>query len=447
MRPYARLTIMLLFTLPPAAAGESTLRTRIRSIMEMLNQNQWSDAGRACTDAMTTARDPKALPFEQAMLLAACGHVAVGGGDAAKGQALLEQALVLFREDRGPTDPQVAATSLDLARLNRVAGRCEISEQQARAALEIGEVTYGRNHNSLIEALVSLGLTEMCLGRYAQAETHLTRAHALIPSTPEIEEANVIFSSLGLLCYRQGRYVESERWYLKAVASGRNSMTTARSLARLGSLYVETGRYGKAESVCARALDLMVASLGPKHSEIAAVLQTMGQLRRYQQRHAESVDLLRQALDIVTSQPDANHQSEAIIRNSLAVSLTVEGRFAEAESNFRAAIAVLESLGADGRRDLSVTLHGLALNFQRQGRYGEALELASRAYALREPELPNIDASLLEIIQQRAGLLRKARRKAEAASLERMAQQAKAERSAEDPQRWTVDLRDLSRGK
>ena len=109
----------------------------------------------------------------------------------------------------------------------------------------------------------------------------------------------------------------------------------------------------------------------------------------------------------------------------------------------RRAILIQERLGANARGDLSTALHNLAIACDKQGRHAEALELASRAFAIREVDLPDVDSGLVEIMLHKAELLRKAHRKAEAAELERAARQARAERSNEDQRQWVVDFREL----
>jgi len=87
--------------------------------------------------------------------------------------------------------------------------------------------------------------------------------------------------------------------------------------------------------------------------------------------------------------------------------------------------------------------HDLAIACDKQGRHAEALDLSSPALAMREADLPSGDPVLLEIMLQKAKLLRQAHRRAEAVKLERVARQARAARSDEDQNRWVVDFREL----
>jgi tetratricopeptide (TPR) repeat protein len=127
----------------------------------------------------------------------------------------------------------------------------------------------------------------------------------------------------------------------------------------------------------------------------------------------------------------------------MGVSYFQEKRYGEAESQFRKALLIYESLGNGSRITLAAILHNLGLVCDKQGRRVEALDLASRAFALREADVPNADSNLVEIMLHKAELLRKAHRTGEAAKLEQVARQAKAERSDGDQSRWMVDFRDL----
>src|SRR5207244_3651169 len=106
-------------------------------------------------------------------------------------------------------------------------------------------------------ALISVSLAEIMLGRYAEAEANLTRALALIPAASaqhQTAAANA-FSSLGLLCFTHGRYLEAEQWLRRAAASHGSGPDFARDLANLAKVFIATGRYDKAEAACSQALE------------------------------------------------------------------------------------------------------------------------------------------------------------------------------------------------
>jgi tetratricopeptide (TPR) repeat protein len=436
---------LYLASLPVSAAVEQTpLQGSITSIIEMQEKGKLVDARRACEAALATAPNPSTAAQERGMLLTTCGIISRQSGDLVKSLNLLESAQSLWRTMFGPTAIQVGATSLDLAVLHRLAGRYELSEQYARTALDIYESGYGKNSLMVNNALITLSAAEILNGRYADAESNLKRVLALLKAASlESRDAAVVYYRLGQLYHRQGRYREAERSHLRAAALQGSGPDSARNLVALARVYHATGRCSKAEAACSRALDLLTGFLGPDHAEVVATLQIFAQVRQSQKRYAEAADLLNRALDSAVRSPVRDPGLESTIRSNMGVSYFQEKRYGEAESQFRKALLIYESLGNDSRITLAAILHNLGLVCDKQGRRVEALDLASRAFALREADVPNADSNLVEIMLHKAELLRKAHRTGEAAKLEQVARQAKAERSDGDQSRWMVDFRDL----
>ena len=444
-RGFAILTLFVT-SLPALPAREETpLRHSIGLIMEMQAQDRLADARIACDAAMPLTEDLAARQVDQAMLFTTCGNICSLTADLQKSRMFLERALTLWEKIFGPMHRQVGATTLDLALTHRMAGRYDLSEQHARRALGIYEASFGTESIMLNDALIALSVAEIQVGRYGDAELNLNRVVSLLAqaSIESGSAAIAAFSNLGLLCFRQGRYLEAERWYRRAGALESSAPGSARILANLARIYIATSRYDKADAAGSKALEALTRSVGPDHADVAGALQILAHVRECQKRYAEEADLLQQALTIAVRTASPNRLTEAIILNSIGVSYARAGRYAEAESTFRRAILIQEKLGGDARRDLAATLNNLALACYKQGRHGEALDLASRAFALREADLPNADSGLLKIMLLKAELLRRAHRKAEAAKLERTAQEVRAGRNDEDPHRWMVDFREL----
>jgi tetratricopeptide (TPR) repeat protein len=427
-----------------AALEETPLRHSTTAIIHMQGQGKPAEARNACEAALPLAGNVDV--GEQATFFAICGNLYSFAGELTKARMLLENAVNLWEKLLSATHNQVAATTLDLARVDRMAGRFELSEQHARRALRTYEATSGPDSSKLVEALISLGAAEIMLGRYADAELNLNRALSLLTPAYRLKEPEAsatVFSTLGLLYFRQDCYLEAERSYRRAGAILGSRPDSASNLASLARVFLATKRYDKADAACVQALDLLTRFRGPDHTEVAATLQILAQVRQGQKRYAEAVDLLKQALDIAVRASGPDHFFISVILNSLGTSYFLEGRYAEAEASFRRAMRIQEKRGRDARQGLAVTLHNLAMLYDRQGRPAEALDLASRSLAMREADLPNIDSVLVGMMLYKAKLLRKAHRKSEAAKLERTARQARVGRNNEDPYRWMVDFREL----
>jgi tetratricopeptide (TPR) repeat protein len=287
------------------------------------------------------------------------------------------------------------------------------------------------------------------MGRYAESESTLKRilSNLALVSMENESEAAEAHSSLGLLYFRQGRYREAEQSYRRALATHKPGPNQARDLANLAKVFAATERYAKADAACLEAIDLLTRSLGADHVEVGATLEILANVRQKQDRHAEAADLLTKSLAIAMRSYGPDHLEVSLIINSIGVLQATAKNYGEAEAQFRKALLIQEKLGSNARKEHSMTLQNLALTYRRQGRYDEALDTSLRALALREADLSEIDSSVLEIMTLNVELLRKCRRKTEAAKLERVVRQAQAGQKGEESQRWLVDFRELQKKK
>jgi len=322
-----------------AAVEETPLRRSINSILEMRRQDRVADARIACDSALPLTDGKTAADGDQAILFTLCGNICELTGDLAECRLLLETALSLWKKVLGPAHVQVGTAILNLANLHALAGRYELSLQCAREAFHIYETSFGPQSVMLNDALVSMGVAEVMLRQYADAEADLKRALSLRPSTAlDGSDSASLFSSLGFLYFRQGRYFDAELWYQRAGARPGSALDFAKILANLGSVYVATSRYSKADAACSKAIEQLTRLLGPDHLEVAATLQILAQVRIGQHRYTEAIELLERALQITVrvSGPDQLHTSA--ILNRIGATYALDARYPEAETTLRRAI-------------------------------------------------------------------------------------------------------------
>src|SRR5882672_8475781 len=160
-RGFAIFTLFVSSLPAPAAPELSPLRHWHASILETQAQGKLADARSACDTALSLAENPAADAVEQATLFTTCGNLWSLAGELTRSRALLESALTLWQKVFGATHSQVAATSLDLARLHRLAGRYELSEQHARRALSICELNFGPGSLMLNDPLLTISAAQI----------------------------------------------------------------------------------------------------------------------------------------------------------------------------------------------------------------------------------------------------------------------------------------------
>lgn len=142
--------------------------------------------------------------------------------------------------------------------------------------------------------------------------------------------AGVVTSDLGLAAryYQQDNYVQAELTYRRVQARmekkpGPDDPGLAGVLHLLAGVNVDLGNYIQAEQIENRALSILEESLGPEHPEIAVVLSDLGRICFYQGRNAEAESLYRRALTIAEKAALYAGQSrflraEPLYRRSLA---------------------------------------------------------------------------------------------------------------------------------
>jgi tetratricopeptide (TPR) repeat protein len=94
----------------------------------------------------------------------------------------------------------------------------------------------------------------------------------------------------GTEAFEQARYAEAEKSFLSAIraaeASGANSPDVAKSLCNLAELYLDQGKYAKAESLYKHALAIYEKAFGSNHCYSARALDNLAVLYKEQGKYA-----------------------------------------------------------------------------------------------------------------------------------------------------------------
>jgi tetratricopeptide (TPR) repeat protein len=146
----------------------------------------------------------------------------------------------------------------------------------------------------------------------------------------------------------------------------------ATSLERLGRLYQAQGRYGEAEPLLQRALELRCHLLDKEHPDVAASLNNLASLYQDQGRYSEAEPLYLRSLSIREQQLGENHPDVATSLNNLAELYKSQGRYLEAELLYLRSLNIYEKQLGENHPDVANSLNNLASIYKSQGRYSEA---------------------------------------------------------------------------
>ncbi|HNB15654.1 MAG TPA: tetratricopeptide repeat protein [Candidatus Obscuribacter sp.] len=153
----------------------------------------------------------------------------------------------------------------------------------------------------------------------------------------------------------------------------------ARSLDRAGEILSRLEKYGQAEMVWGRSLQIKRSILGTYHPAVAFTANHLAGLHYLMGRYSEAEFYAMKCLEIYRHCNGAQHPNVALCLHNLACLYHVQGRYKEAEQNYRASLDIRKKvLGAEHPDTKSVT-KSFADLLKTLGRDEEANELNSAA--------------------------------------------------------------------
>jgi len=191
----------------------------------------------------------------------------------------------------------------------------------------------------------------------------------------------------------------------------------ARLLEQTGYYLSKRARYGEAEPLLKRALQIRERQLGPQHLSVAISLNSLGFLYRKQNKYEQAEQAYQRALTIREQQLGLEHPSTAETLNHLVFLYREQDKYEQAEQAYQQALATCEQQLGANHPDTADSLYFLAGFYGRQGKYAEAEPLYVRALAIKEqvePQHPHTQT----IRANSARLLRTMGRDAEATALD-----------------------------
>jgi len=192
------------------------------------------------------------------------------------------------------------------------------------------------------------------------------------------------FHSLGNLYLDQGKLVEAEAMYLRALegcekALGPDHTLTLGTINSLGTLYTKQGKLAEAETMYFRALEGCEKVFGSDHTSTLATINNLGTLYTFQGKPAESEAMYLRALEGCEKVLGPDHTSTLATVNNLGNHYRDQGQLAEAEAMyFRALEGYEKALGPDHISTLD-TVYNLGIHYKNQGKLAEAEAIYLRA--------------------------------------------------------------------
>jgi tetratricopeptide (TPR) repeat protein len=158
-------------------------------------------------------------------------------------------------------------------------------------------------------------------------------------------------------------------------------------LSNIGVFHRTQGAYQRAHDLCAAALAITEAALGPDHPDTARRQGNLAATYNGLGQYADALPLARQALAIIQAARGPNHPDTALRLANLATTYRHLGRYADALPLAKRALAVTEAVHGPDHPDTAQRLGSLAAILSALGQYTDALSLEQRALAITEAAL------------------------------------------------------------
>ncbi len=222
--------------------------------------------------------------------------------------------------------------------------------------------------------------------------THIDSLASRYPPGGEPAALGSLLSNIGVFHRSQGSYQRAHDLCAAALAIteaalGPDHPDTALRLGNLAATYSDLGHPADALPLEQRALAITEAVLGPDHPDTALRLGNLAASYRDLGRSASALPLEQRALAITETAFGPDHSDTARRLGNLAATYSGHGQHIDALPLAQRALTVTETAFGPYHPDTALRLANLAATYRHLERYADALPLARRALAVTEAAL------------------------------------------------------------
>ena len=372
--------------------------------------------------------------------------LALDRGEAAEGERLARETLVLRAGLGAPRDDEYAANLLNIGRSLRQQGKLEPSAKFTEEGLALLRTLHGNRHELVATALGHHGAQLIALGRQQEAlaafqeslsifrevlgadhsyvaamQTNLANAlfdlgrlqeslaasraardqYARLVGADNPQTGNAQFG-LGRSLLVLGRYDEAERELRGALAMdqhayGEENRNVAFDLTLIGNTLLERGKFDEAIALLERAQQIRLASGGPMLPDALLGTRVLGLAHARRGDSSQGIQMLRDALAGERQVLGPDHVRTVATSLALGEALNLAGEAQDACAVLSAAQEIGKKQLADGHWQMAALKHELGVCNRALGQPEEAARYLREALSMRRaafpPEHPAIAAS------------------------------------------------------
>jgi serine/threonine-protein kinase len=323
----------------------------------------------------------------QAELRETLGTVLMQLGRYERADSLLAQSLDQRRAALGPDHPDVGAGLLALGRLRGEQARYAEAESTVHSAIALLGRTAGTDTRRVADGYEVLAEVLELGGKYREAIAALQTAIASGESRADTtEELAPRWYSLANNYYYAGVHDTAELLNRRVLAVWRRTLGEAHprvadAIINLGAIAQDRGRLADAESLYTEGAAIIERWYGADHPRTAGAVSMLGRAALLQQHTGQADSLLRRALTIRRRALGDGHPRVGLLYNELANIAFGRQELVAAESLFSAAIAVYQRAYRGPHQYTGTAQSGLASVYLARKEPARAEQLARAAIA------------------------------------------------------------------
>ncbi|MGE0440341.1 MAG: tetratricopeptide repeat protein [Gemmatimonadales bacterium] len=301
----------------------------------------------------------------------------------------LAEAASKVRQDLGDRPDLQARLLTVLGRAHTDIGESVAAVPLLEEARAIRQRTNGPRAVETANTELALGLALWQAGEPRKAEPILRAAESSLAALPKpTEDLSKVVDALGNALHEQGRLVDAESTYRRALAitealPNPDPQRVAGVLNNLGVVLRLLARLPESDSLLTRALDIQIRAVGREHPRYAGALIGLAATRVDEGQVDGAIALYREALTIMRARVPESSPRLPVAINNLATALYAKAEYAEAETLLKESVALRERYGDTPIRLASTYTNLASVVGRLHGRAAE-LPIQYRAMAIMD---------------------------------------------------------------
>jgi tetratricopeptide (TPR) repeat protein len=291
--------------------------------------------------------------------------------------------------------------SKDPDQLRLFAGICREYLGEFDKALELyrrvlikQEESLGKDHESVAQTYMNLGLVLGEMGETDESLMHLQKALAIqesILGTDHLEVADS-YTEIGHMLSKKGDLNGALKEYQKSrkireAKLGSEHFLVISSIQNIGRALQSKGEFKSAVTEYSKALKVQQSVLGDVHSDVAATHALIGTALCQQGDFDRSMEEHRLALSIREAELGKNHSMTAESHTDIGIVLCQKGDYDIAEWRHRKALRIREAVRGKEHEDCAVSYSHLGLVLSKKGDFDGAMQEMRRSLQIREKNI------------------------------------------------------------